>query len=1114
MQWNEAQRSAIETRGKNILVSAAAGSGKTAVLTERIKRLVVDEGVGIDEMLIVTFTNAAASEMKERIYKGICEEMEKPGVDILYLQEQLDRIGSANISTFHSFCLEIIRDFFYLTELNPDFKVCDTAQSEIFAQEAMEQLFSEFFEDEDNEAFLDFLSRYSSAKNERAIEKMIRGVYRFIKSLPNPVVWLDESIEALKDSEDLWEKSSYEMAVVLRNLVVRYDEIFVEKKISSNQVDFGDIEHLALKILESPEACNEYRDRFKHIFIDEYQDTNGVQEELIGRIKREDNLFMVGDVKQSIYQFRQADPQIFIDKYQKYREGDDPNSIKIDLNRNFRSKPVVIDSTNCVMKEIMSEGSSGIAYDEDAMLYAGIDYENTDAKDYMKCPVQLDVIVEEDVAQNILGKAPELEEIQKAEIEAMFVSNRIKEVLGTEFYDSKTNEVKNVNFDDIVVLMRSFKSTAQIYQDVFKREGIPAYVEGNDDYFETVEISIFINLIKVIVNMRQDIPLISVLHSVIFGFSVDELSEIRIPQREGLFAEAFIRYCDEGDDEILREKCRNAYYTIRKWKDESGYISLRDFLWKIAEESGFYDFIRALPLGAHRVRNLKKMIESGEKYQKNTSKGLAGFQRYMEQLEINKAEMGSEKPSGEDENFVRLMSVHKSKGLEFPVVIVSGLGKKFNFREDTSDISMERSKGLALRYRAKGNEFNLKTARQEDIKAFIKSKAIAEEMRILYVAMTRARDRLFMMGTVKKLEVGELPGEGKIVPECATFLEWISEPIESLDVGIHDELKTAKVNVWREYPWDIVMEEAIEEMPEVGEQFSFWKKLGLSDGEEDKAEKAVEAEDSATAEDEAKENSLPYSFETEEEIAIRDEVYDRMSFRYEYSDAATVSGKYTATELNRIAGQGIGNMTELKYVLKNQSEVEEEEYTPAYDNLRKTLAPKSGTESEMSAAERGTLTHKVLEFIDMDNTEELEDVEAQLDEMLENGRLSERERKGVRADWIHRFFASDLGKRMKSSPKVNREKQFLLMVPYDDETGSIVQGVIDCFFEEDGEIVLLDYKTDYLPSNAPESAILEKAEKYRTQMSIYRDAIEEATGMKVKEGVLYLLSIGKTAKVF
>ena len=776
MKWNEGQERAIFTRDKNILVSAAAGSGKTAVLTERIRQMVVREGVSVDQMLIVTFTNAAAAELRERIHKGILEAMEEDSTDAAALQEQLDLLPEADICTFHAFCLKVIRLYFFLTDVTPDFRICDEAQQEIFEQEALEQMMRESFEKEDPQ-ILDFLTKYAGPRGDRNVTAMVQTLHRFLESLPEPDAWLDKSMDAVRESEDERERATLPAVEVLVGMTRRYDEILREKKRAVNQLSFSDVEHLALEILAQEGPAEELREQYRYIFIDEYQDTNELQETLVRRICREDNRFMVGDVKQSIYQFRLADPDIFVRKYRALRDGTDPTGIKIDLNRNFRSKPAVLDFVNRVMEPVMTEEAGGIAYDEAAMLYPGFDYENTPAAGYPPMEVIVDVIPEAETREALIKDGWIRSDLKREELGAMQAARRIREILGREYYDNKEKEVRRIGLSDIVVLMRAYRGAAQTWQEVFRREGIPAYFEGGDEYFDTVEILVFTNLLKILVNRRQDIPLLSVLRSVIFGFTASELAAIRIHQKEGLFAESFLSFAEEGEDEALREKCAEALRKLDRWSEEAGYLSLKDLCWKAADESGYYEFVGALPRGGRRQENIRDLIARADKFQKDTGRNLAGFLKYIDRIAKTSAPVPARKPAEAGEDYVRMMSIHKSKGLEFPAVILAGAGKAFNHRKPSEELSLHKDLGLGLRYRAPENEYSTKTLRQLAIDEAVKDAETAEEMRLLYVAMTRAREQLVIIGSVKNSEAAA--NVGNCDPEEAkNYLDWIGYSLE------------------------------------------------------------------------------------------------------------------------------------------------------------------------------------------------------------------------------------------------------------------------------------------------------------------------------------------------
>ena len=1094
MKWNEAQERAIFTRDKNILVSAAAGSGKTAVLTERIRQLVVKEGVSIDEMLVVTFTNAAAAELRERISDNITKAMEEEGADVSALQEQLDRLPEADICTFDSFCLKVIRSYFYLTDVTPDFKICEDFQQEIFEQEALDQVMQEAFEGKDP-AVLDFLTRYADARGEARVTGMIQGVHRFMESLPEPEAWLEQGLETLRASEEETEAATVPALEVLAGMTRRYGEILREKKLAVNQLSFADVEHLALEILRQEGPAGELRDLYRYIFIDEYQDTNELQESLIARICREDNLFMVGDVKQSIYQFRLADPSIFIRKYRELREGTDPSGIKIDLNRNFRSKPPILETVNEVMGPVMTEEAGGIAYDEAARLYPGFDYETGPAAELPAPSVQIDVLVEAPLRASLREQGLTETDLKREELEAMDAVRRIREVLGKEYYDSKAGEVRRIGLSDIVVLMRSYRGAAQTWQEVFRREEIPAYIEGNDEYFETVEILVFTNLLKLLVNRRQDIPLLSVLRSMIFGFTASELAAVRVHQREGLFAESFLSYCEEGKDEALRRKCREALAKLDRWSLEAGYLSLKDLCWKVADESGFYEFAGALPRGSRRQENIRDLIRRAERYQNDTGQNLAGFLRFIDRVAKTSAAAPSRKPSGAEEDFVRLMSIHKSKGLEFPVVILAGAGKSFYHRKPSEELSLDKDLGIGLCYRSPDNDFRSRTLRQLRIDEAVKEKEVAEEMRLLYVGMTRAREQLFVIGSLTNEKALEHFGE-KAPREGKSYLEWIAYA-----VGDEPETAVRKMEIVTEFPSGD---------PSRGPSQSASRTAPPSGGSQEHSAEGSGTDDLASPLEGG--GAAEGGGEGSAEAALRKKILDRLDFKYPYTEATKIPAKFTATELNRYYAEDLEELRETFGEELPEGPEEIPEAKIRVPKLRRDITPYSASrEGKISGAERGTLTHRVLQELDLGRCGSREAIEAQIREMTEGGRLTEREARAVDPGWIRRFFESDLGERMLRAPKVYREQEFLLWQPWDGDTGSIVQGIIDCFFEDGEGLVLIDYKTDYIPPE--EGALEEKAEHYRRQIEVYRRAIEEARGTPVTESYLYFLSIGEAFRL-
>lgn len=1088
MKWNEAQSQAIETREKNILVSAAAGSGKTAVLVERIKTLIIEEETDIEEMLIVTFTNAAAAEMRERIYSAISEKVEEGGSREQFLRIQLGKIGSANISTFHAFCMEVIRRYFYLTDISSDFKICDEIQKNILQNSAMDQLMEEAFswdlEEEENRPFLRFAQKFSAVGNERNLRSMVDETYKFIQSLPRPFEWLEQQTEALQKSEEERTRKTSEDGQILLRLVRRYDEIFRELKSRKNLLDFNDIEHIALEILDREEPQNEYRTRFRHIFVDEYQDSNVVQEALIDKIKRPDNVFLVGDVKQSIYKFRLAEPELFIKKYERYKNGEEADSIKIDLNRNYRSKKNVIGCVNRVFSEMMTVDSGGIDYDEDAMLYQGMGDERD--IDY---PAELHLIDERQIEVGMLDST--IEEMRKAELEGAICSKIIRDSIGKEYFDWKKGEVRKTEYRDIVILFRAFKTNAEIFQEMLQKEGIPVYADGGDGYFDTTEITVFSNLLKVIDNKRQDIPLLSVMRSPVGGFTLEEIAEIRAFQREGLFAEAFLQYERKGPEGALKEKVDWLLTRLGNWQEKSRQMTLEQFLWHLADDTLYYEYIGALPAGEQRKANLRLLIEKGRQYQQSTTQGLFGFLHYLEQMKKTKTPVGQMKMLGEGENVVRIMSIHKSKGLEFPTVIVGGIGKKFNRSRSSSDLSFDRKIGLGIRYHDSELGYYIKTPIQREIDEAKKKEETAEEMRILYVALTRARDRLILLGTAKGTldEILEKSKESQ-PEEAKSYLDWLLGPLHRLSQESPDQMEI--------YTYDRI------------DIANRWKQ------EEDR-------------ESETGENLRDgFAIESEEGRRIQEAVYRRMDFSYPYSAASKIQSKFTVSEINRVKSGGKKEGADIPEIVKE-------------------LLPEE-RELSFSPAQKGTIMHKVMQFISFHEILEAEEEEKalsiQIEHMMEKGLLEKEEKAVINETNILKFVRSDMGKRVVASAKVCKEQSFNLIKNADelfgkelkglleDDSGQVdfnavsigereervelmIQGTIDCFFEEEDGFVLLDYKTDHISraeqASEEERRILfrQRAQQYETQIALYKEAIEASLEKPVKEAYLYFLSYGE-----
>jgi ATP-dependent helicase/nuclease subunit A len=1131
MNWTKEQQKAIDIRDKNILVSAAAGSGKTAVLVERIKKLIKEEQVPLEQMLIVTFTNAAASEMREKIVSAI--------------PEQMNQIHKANISTFHAFALDVIRRYFHLINIEPGFKICDDAQKILLQNEAMEQLFNTKFEEE-NKEFLHFLKHYAGSKNEEAVKSMIKETHEFIQSLPDPFYWLEEQTEALKMNVDEFKQSSiyeeiletinetlhsaitgcekvvnivecaglesllnkaiedlnmiiqiyekfqkdfetgseaicnvkfktftaakadkegyeevredvkllrdgikdqirslhnrfcskslnqyiaemnqtYEEAITLCQLVKEFDSFYRMRKEKQRLIDFSDIEHYALDILNHEEAASEYREKFQYIFIDEYQDSNLVQESLINKIKRDNNVFMVGDVKQSIYKFRLAEPEIFINKYKTFKKESNPLNIKIDLNQNFRSKGQIINLANEVFGHIMTKRTAGMDYDKDAALHKGVNYEGS--LDY---PVELHLVDERQIENSDLDD--EIKEMKKAELEAFAAASIIKEARGLPYFDAKTGEKKILRNKDIVILLRSTANIADIYYEALENEGIPAYMDTGDGFFDTIEVSVFLNLLRVIDNSKQDIPLLSILRSPIFGFSISQLAEIRIVRKKDAYYNAFFQYSQNGQNEILRQKCCRVLEQIKYWKQRAGFRPLADFLWELLIDTGYYNYVGALPGGTQRQGNLRALVDKVGLYEKGRTKGLFDFINFIEAIRKGKVAIAPVKLLGESDDVVRIMTVHKSKGLEFPMVLVGNLGRRFHPKKSDL-VSLHKDLGLALKEIDRERGCWKRTLLQNVIDERKNKEDLAEEIRILYVALTRAMDKLVLLGTVndgeKALRIGMMEKDLGLL-NGRSYLDYLLQALADSD-------KITRRLIDRS----------------------------------DMSSVKTERQESKTKIQQA----MALGFNVKESNIIKS-IENRLSWEYRYPKALRTKSKYTVSELSQ-------------------------------ENHIKSF-PISENQKLIKAANRGIVYHTIMEHIPFDSQVlETDRIPLFIKGMVDKEILALEDVADIDISKVERFFKTPIGRRVCQAEEVFRETSFNLLKERDGEE-IIIQGTIDCYFRERDKYILLDYKSNYVKDE--EGSINALVQRYRPQMELYKEAIEQIRGIKVDEMYLYLFAIGK-----
>lgn len=1145
VKWTEAQQEAISLRDHNILVSAAAGSGKTAVLVERIKELIIQDKISLDQFLVVTFTNAAAAEMKEKLLKAITRAIQEDPEHSAFLRKQLDLAANANISTFHSFALEVIRRYFYLTDVEPDFKIGDEGTVEILKWDVIDQLFNDFFEEENRE-FLDFLRGYASDRNERVLKENILQLYATIQSIPHPFTWLAESIgemkpdrESFKDSrlfsfikEDMRssvqqildgferagevaelagiesiykknqedfetllplqqliqqgnleeagrilesfkanvmraakeEKEAYESVkeevkqardfskkqisalkeryfsqsldtylddmqkvycsgCFLEKLICEFHQRFRQAKQEKHLIDFNDIEHYALEILEHEGAAAEYREKFACIFVDEYQDSNVLQDTLINRICRNDNLFMVGDIKQSIYKFRLAEPEIFQARYEAYGSGKDSCSTKLNLNRNFRSKKSVIDTVNGVFRRIMK------GYGKEAALYQGVSYDGP--LDYKTQLHIIDSRITEDMDLD-----EEIAEMKNAELEAFHAAQIIKDLVGKPVYDAKKQCERPITKKDIVILMRGTKNYAEVFQEIFTEQDIPSYVDDSGGYFDTIEIQVFLNLLKIIDNKQQDIPLISVLYSEIFDFTMEDLICVRLEHKDTSFYDAFCECAGASENTVLRAKCRQVLEMLESYRQLAQALPLEEFIWKLMWETGYYTYCGALPAGRQRQANLRALADKAADFRQTGSGGIYGFLTYIQAMEKRRIPTGQVKLVNENEDLVRIMTIHKSKGLEFPVVLVAGLGKRFNVSRMGKGFLAHKDLGLGMTRVEHTEHWYRKTLLQTAIERKMRQEDLEEEIRILYVAFTRAMDQLILLGTSRQIQDGQVSAS----PARNSFLDYLVPLVEEghMDLYLHDRSQLSKKSRKRE--------ENREKLRELMEDASGYKNREMVE-----------------------------------------EMERRFSFRYFNESALSKKSKYSVTEL-----ASKGHTYEPEYSLK----------IPAF------MQGNTG----FTAAQRGTVMHKVMECIDFgqaltavkENRGEAW-ILSQVEEMQEKELLLPQEAEVVECDRIAAFFKSDIGVRAAQAKKLFKETAFNLMKEYDGAP-VMVQGVIDCYFEEDDQLVLIDYKNSYVPEDHKEERLEQLKETYRSQLEIYKEALEVIRNKTVKCACLYLFS--------
>jgi len=1192
MKFTVEQTRAIEARGRDVLVSAGAGSGKTAVLVERILRIITDSNpVGIDRLLVVTFTDAAATQMRQRVAAELNKRIKASPSDA-NLRKQLALMSKSHITTIHSFCLSVARRFFHKIDMDPGFRVADEAEIELMKAEILDGLFEEryqsYYDWGENPEFVQLAQIFDHGYGVRDdnFRRLVLDVYEFTRACANPEGWLaqaaqaylmgggieeslwygafeehavqvleavlvglkeavgiaqdtpglegkyaqilmqdlmnmkivaatledgfeafcevldcslgrlpsvrdtDENVEGkgkikeiraeakkavedlrgacLKNPDDMEQdlRGNYENVRALASVVLDFANRFAEAKREKNMADFADFEHFCLKILVDEKLAQtaearELQREFDEIFIDEYQDLSEIQEIVLAAVSGDRrNRFMVGDVKQCIYQFRMARPEIFVEKYEGYL-ADEGRGQLIHLAKNFRSRRGVIDSVNWLFSRVMTAGGGGVDYDEHSRLQFAAEFSEEMEQDFRTVLHIIEDSKEEGESEGeeSLDESG-LAELTTAEIEGKVVARHIRELVDSGFQVKHGDEHRDIRYSDIVILLRS-AGAAQAFAAELKNQDVPAFTGGEEDYFLAEEVMVMLALLSVIDNPRQDIPLAALLYSAIFRFSADELVEVR-GAAGGDFHGALCVYIDDegipgqARNDGLVAKARDFLSRLEIWRDAAARMTVSELIFYLYEQTDFYNYVGILPGGKIRRANLMVLFEKAAKYEQTSYRGLFNFIRYIERLQKNNYGFRKAAVSNENEDLVRIMSIHKSKGLEYPVVFVCGLGKGFNMQDMRRDFMMDFELGVGFR----AVDLERRVASNTFARYVIgKKKAatqISEEMRILYVALTRAKEKLFLVGTSKRA--------GK------SFLDWVLTAQPEMDDRIWDIRKSD------DGEFELEEERQRDRLAAIGEGIPG---RARNDGV-DSCNDGVDAGDDGR----------------------REEVFRRLEYEYPYQAAIYAPAKMSVSEVKRLYyREFLGDSAELSghggFRVEPGMTGEAREFAkPGFllDGVK------------IDSAGRGIVVHTVLEHVDLEKCGR-DDILDVVNGLVERKILNPEEAAIVPVDSIVRFLESDIAGRMRDAGALRREMPFataiapgMVNMAYESEESEemLLHGVIDCVFEEGGGMVIVDYKTERVRGDVQAAA-----QHYLPQMELYQYAVERIFGAQVVQRVIY-----------
>lgn len=1245
MKWTEAQQKIIENRTGTMLVSAAAGSGKTAVLVQRILEWVVTDRRDIDEFLVVTFTRAAAAQMRNKIRDAL-EELQESQPENPHIIKQLSLIHRASITTIDSFCKELVNEHFQMLGIDPSMRIMDETEGKLMQEDVLERILERAYEDRSEEMLI--LHQYmNDIRTDDNIRNLLRKLQRQADSFPYPRQWLEEArkdalvwkpeeleqqpwmkilvievqsileevrtlpeqiamgyqcleseyqpkaydkyctyfqeecrvLEAVWQAENysellqafdpagrvykrlvwkntgvpashyltgLWEQyaavkkealsrlgASLEeireqqqgvcpVLLTILDLTCEFMEAYQKEKQAKNCMDFSDVEHYALSVLVErqadgslipTEAARQLQESYAEILIDEYQDSNDLQEAILTSIaRRKDteycNMFMVGDIKQSIYRFRMARPRLFQKKYERFT--DDPGAggpaVRIELKQNFRSRASVLEAVNLFFYQIMTRSLGGIDYDSRVALVPGRQFpEQEEEPDYRTEVIFLDTFSEtEDDIREEAGResSEEKEEQNRIELEARLVADRIRKLCDSEnplpIWDEDLQSYRPCRYRDIVILLRTVKGWSEVFSRVLSDTGIPVYAESGRGYFDSVEVRNLLCMLAVIDNARDDIALAGALNSPMVSVSDEELAQMRSKCRQGDLWTVLHAYIALTDAEpALKERLTEFLERLKDWKHQRIYSTIRELIWSILNVTGYYEYVGAMPNGKRRQGNIQKLMEKAGTYENTSYHGLFDFLRYIERMKITEQDFGEAVVLGANDDLVRIMSIHKSKGLEFPVVIVSGCGRRFHQKDAEDTVLVDADCFLGVNHKHLEEHYYEKTEKRNCLARHMKEENLAEELRILYVAMTRAQEKLIMTGLpdnqmTKKDEAYQqvrerylseggmqkerpdkppvLPALGKYrIGKCSSYLSWFVSCIAAIkNQGVSQDCLNYQIVT----PEDLDLQ-VIEEISRLQEREACWQAC--------------------------------VSFENSE--ATAEEIRKRFQWSYPHPQASTRKGKLSVSEIKKMS-QIIDEDESVSFPnIMNEGQENGQERNVVVNSSRAGHKTSSG-------AAYGTLVHLVMEKLSFCNKQTLGQVVQALQELKEKQVITEEEIELIPVTKIYNMINSSLGIRMgqaEQAGRLYREQQFIIGIPMnqiypgtEEEDLELVQGIIDAYFEEDGELVLMDYKTDKV---SKEQGTAELMQRYQAQLQYYKRTLEQLTGKTVKETYIYSFSL-------